>query len=127
MREEVNIGLYDAEDIAKHILGINDNDDSLIDDMLIEKWNIDIDTFREISEKLFNMVDLSVNPLSGIPTIGFTSGNFWFVKKEIDQRFINCVVQWMTDGGEISEKGKGFSRIIEKNGEPEYEIKIIKC
>lgn len=119
---------YEAQEIAEYLFNIeNDEDDSsIVEEELADKWGISLDAFHEIAERLFNMIDFSVSPLTQTPMVGFSTGNMWLAKKDVDQQFISGVIEWATEGEEIPEDKKGFIRTITVNGKPEYEIMISK-
>lgn len=94
----------EAEEIAACILGVEENDDGEypeLDDRLAERYDISMETFHEIAAKLFDMLVMSVSPLTETPYIGFGDGKRYLAKKETP-RFVSSVIQWM--GGE-GEKG----------------------
>ena len=124
--KQIKIGWVEAQEIAEAILKIENNDDdtSLVEEALAEKWGIGLDTFQEIAQALCNMINFSVSPLTQTPMVGISTGNTWLVKKDVDQQFINGVIEWATEGEEIEEGKKGFIRTITLNGKPEFDITI---
>ena len=124
--KQIKIGWVEAQEIAEAILKIENNDDdtSLVEEALVEKWNIGLDAFQEITQALCNMINFSVSPLTQTAMVGISTGNTWLVKKDVDQQFINGVIEWATEGEEIEEGKKGFIRTITLNGKPEFDITI---
>lgn len=102
-----------------------DDDYSLTEYAIAEKWNIDVDTFYEIANGIFQILDFGVSPLTQTPFVGISKGNEWLAKKEVNQQFIRGLIEWCTEGEEL-DAGKGFMREITLNGEVEFVISIKK-
>lgn len=129
MAKEVLIDRDDAMEIAGHILGVEwpaeDDDSYKLEEMLDYKWNIDIETFMEISNAIFDLVDFGLSPLTQKAYVGIAKPEgVWMVKKEVDQQFLLGIIEWATEGEEIAAKSKGFLKEITKGGAVEYEIVI---
>lgn len=126
---ERKIEWLQAQEIAEFIFKIEESDDNSdkVDEQLAEKWGIDIDIFQEIAQKLFEMIDFGVSPLTDTPMIGFSTGQEWVERKDITSQFINGLIQWMTEGEEFTDETKGFTRLITSGGKPEFEITISRA
>lgn len=103
-----------------------DEDYAVTENALAEKWNISLEDFHEIADGIFRMIDFSISPLTQTPLVGISKGNEWLAKKEVNQQFINAVINWATEGDEIPKDKTGFIRTITLNGEPEYDITITR-
>ena len=103
-----------------------DEDYSITENALAEKWNISMEDFHEIVNGIFQMIDFGISPLTQTPFVGISKGNEWLAKKEVNQQFIHALINWATEGEEIPEGSKGFKRTITKSGEPEFDITITK-
>ncbi len=125
MNEKVE--LIDVQDLAASICGIKSNDESIIDSAIQEKYGVDIEQYERIVTDLVERIDIAVSPLTEKVYIGFSDkkNGIWFIKKNISNRFINTVIEWLTNGQKLGPKDKGFSRVVTNNKKPEFEI-IIK-
>ena len=122
-----NVGWDEAKEIAAHILNVKDDEEddyAAIEDALFEKWEIDLETFRSISDAIFKHVDFSISPLTHKAFVGISKPGEWFVKKEVNQQFINGLISWATEGEQVPANSKGFLREITLNGKVEFEIVI---
>lgn len=118
---------YDeAKELAEFLLKIeNPNDDyDTVENALCDKWNIDLGTFEEIANGIFKTLDFGLSPITNTAFVGFSTGNMWISKKEVDQQFIAGLIHWCTEGEEFPKNSKGFLKTITKNGKPEFEIVI---
>ena len=117
---------FEAQEIADYLLKINnpDSENDVTENALAEKWNIDFDTFHEIVEGIFDMIDFSVSPITNTAMVGISKGNCWLAKKERDQQFIAGIIQWATEGEKIPEDKNGFIKTITYDGKPEYDFEI---
>jgi hypothetical protein len=124
----IPLDYYETKQIADFITKTENSDEdySITENALADKWGIDLDIFHEIANKIFKMIDFSTSPITQVPYVGISSGSFWFAKRPVNQQFINAIINWATEGEDIHEKGKGFKRVITLNNEPEYEITIKK-
>lgn len=116
-----------AKEIAAHILNVKDDEEddyAAIEDALFEKWEIDIETFRSISNEIFKCIDFSISPLTQTAYAGISKPGEWFVKKNVDQQFFMGLISWASGAEEIPAGSKGFLREITLNGKVEYEIVI---
>lgn len=125
----VKLDWTEAKEIADVLTNTEnpDEDYSITENALAEKWGIDIDTFHEIANGIFQMIDFGMSPLTQTAFVGISKDKReWIANKEVDQQFIHALIQWCTEGEEIPEGSKGFKRIITKSSKPEYEIIIRK-
>ena len=120
----------EQEELAAHICGISIDDDNEdyendIDDALLKKFDITLEQFRNITNALFPLLSIGVSPLTNSAMIGFAneSGGMWLAKKEINSQFIACLIQWLSEGEDL-EMGKGWSKGITNDGNPEYDLTI---
>lgn len=127
MTKKVRVGWDEAKEIAAHVLELKEDpedDYAAIENALCDKWSIDIETFREIVQAVFDCVDFAVSPLTQTAFVGISKPAEWMVKKEVDHQFLAGIIEWATEGEEIKEGSKGFLREITKDGKVEYEIVI---
>ena len=120
----------EAQEIADVILQIEntEEDSDVTEDALAEKWNIDLDTFQEIANSIFQMMDFGLSPLTNTPFVGISKGNVWLAKKEVEQQFIHGMISWATDGEcSIPEGYKGCCKTIFSGDKPEFDITISKA
>lgn len=104
-----------------------DEDYSITENALAEKWNISIEDFHEIASGIFEMIDFGMSPLTQTAFVGISKDKKkWISKKECDQQFISAMINWATEGEEIPKDSKGFVRTITKGKEPEFDITISK-
>jgi hypothetical protein len=125
MKKQIKLYLEEAIEIADILTNTEnpDEDYDITENALAEKWGIDVDTFYEIANGIFQMIDFGMSPITQTPFVGISKGNMWLAKKEVDQQFINAVINWATDGEDIPE-GKAFVRTIFHEDKPEFDIKI---
>ena len=126
MSEKVKLDWDEAKEIADFLTKTEnpDEDYSITENALAEKWGIDMDTFHEIADGIFRMIDFGISPLSQTPFVGISKGNMWLAKKEVNQQFIHALINWATQGEDIPKSSKGFLRTITLNGKPEFDIII---
>lgn len=127
MARKVLVDWDDAKEIAGYILKVDEDtedDYAAVEDALCDKWSIDIDTFSEICNEIFKLVDFGVSPLKQTAFVGISRPGIWIVKKEVDQQFLAGIIAWATEGEEIKEGSNGYLREITKDGKVEYEIVI---
>lgn len=124
----VNLDWTESNELADFVTRTKnlDEDYATTENGLFEKWGIDCDIFQDIANSIFKSVDFGISPITQTAYVGFSKGNEWIAKKEVDQQFIHALIQWCTEGEEIPEGSKGFKRIITKSSKPEYEIIIRK-
>ena len=125
---KVKLEWHESQEIAD-LLTKTDNpnkDYAVTENALSDKWSIDLDTFHEIADTLFNLMDFGISPITQTPFVGFSKGNQWLAKKEVNQQFIHALIEWATEGESIPENSKGFIRTITKSGKPEFDIIIRK-
>ena len=123
----VKLDYSEAQEIADVLLKIENPDEDLdiTENALAEKWNIDIDTFHEIANGIFQMIDFGMSPLTQTAYVGISKDKRkWIVKKECEQQFISALISWATEGEPIPKESKGFVRTITKGNEPEFDITI---
>lgn len=128
MSKQVKLDWDEAKEIADILTNTkNPNEDyAITENALAEKWNIDIETFHEIANGIFEMIDFGMSPITQTPFVGIAKLNEWIAKKEVNQQFISAVINWATEGETMSEKQKGFIRTITANGKAEYNVAIYK-
>lgn len=125
----VKLDWTEAKEIADVLTNTEnpDEDYSITENALAEKWGIDIDTFHEIANGIFQMIDFGMSPLTQTAFVGISKDKReWIAKKECDQQFISAVINWATEGEEIPQDSKGFVRTITKGKVPEFDITITK-
>ena len=126
MAENTTIEWDEAKEIAD-VLTKTDNPDedySITENALADKYNISLEDFHEIVDGIFRMIDFGISPLTQTPFVGISKGNEWLAKKEVNQQFIHALINWATEGEDIPEGSKGFVRTITSGGKPEFDITI---
>jgi hypothetical protein len=115
----------EIEPLAAHICGLDEEaTPEEIELELADKFDISMEAFETIIQKLFRMLDYSVSPLTSTPMIGFGSGTEWIITKVIpDTKFIPNLIQWITDG---DQPDKGFVKPIINGKVVEYNLYLIK-
>jgi len=103
-----------------------DEDYSITENAVAEKWNISLEDFHEIADGIFRMIDFGISPLTQTPYVGISKGNEWLAKKEVNQQFIHALINWATEGEDIPKDSKGFVRTITLGDKPEFDITIIR-
>jgi hypothetical protein len=77
-----------AEEVAWHILGIDENAEDL-DDLtsqgLYENYGMDIDQFRKLLTVLVPLIEIAESPLTHTLYKGFASDGCWLLKEPIDK------------------------------------------
>lgn len=130
------LDMIDIEEIAAFILGKSDDyeDTSELEDLLVEKYNIDLDNFSELMGKIWPLLGLGISPLTGSVYIGFSDekAGMWVAKKEFTPMFINTVLNWFIstekDIKYLETPGRGFERpIIGEDGKPQYVLTLKKA
>lgn len=117
----------DTKEIARALLKLKEEADyETIDNALHEKWGIDDESLQEILNRVFDILDFSISPLTQTAYVGIAEDQTWLAKKEVNQQFIAALINWCTEGEEIPEGTKGFERTITSNGKPKYKITIEK-
>jgi hypothetical protein len=101
-----------------------DEDYSITENAVAEKWNISLEDFHEIADGIFRMIDFGISPLTQTPYVGISKGNEWLAKKEVNQQFIHALINWATEGEDIPKDSKGFVRTITLGDKPEFDITI---
>lgn len=114
----------DIWEILYVVLELNgDEEDDVVEDTLADRYNISIDDFQEIVQKLYNSMGLAYSDLSENIYIGFADSNLWMIKKEYTSNFINVLIDWM---GRPTSKASKYERIITKEGKPDYRVVLEK-
>jgi hypothetical protein len=128
MSKTVKLDWEEAKEIADVLTKTEnpDEDDSITENALAEKWNISLEDFHEIVDGVFRMIDFGISPVTQTPFAGIGKGGMWLAKKEVNQQFLDALINWATEGEDIPEGGKGFMRTITLDGIPEYDIIIQK-
>jgi hypothetical protein len=78
----------DIQELAAHILDINDEDDdyeNLIDIQLNEQFSIDFDNFSAIIEALLPLITVAESPLTKTRYKGFSYNDLWLLKMQADE------------------------------------------
>lgn len=122
----------EQEELAAYLCGIKideDNDDyeNDIDSALIDKFDITLEQFREISQAMFKVMNIGISPLTNSAFIGFSDNKagVWLAKKDVTGEFIGSVIQWACEGTP-PKPGKGFEKDITSKGKVEYTITLRK-
>ena len=126
MSKTVKIDWDEAKEIADVLTKTEnpDEDYSITENALADKYNISLEDFHEIVDGIFRMIDFGISPLTQTPFVGISKGNEWLAKKEVNQQFIHALIYWATEGEDIPEGSKGFVRTITSGGKPEFDITI---
>lgn len=126
MSKTVKLDWDEAKEIADVLTKTEnpDEDYSITENALADKYNISLEDFHEIVDGIFRMIDFGISPLTQTPFVGISKGNEWLAKKEVNQQFIHALINWATEGEDIPEGSKGFVRTITSGGKPEFDITI---
>lgn len=126
MSKTVKLDWEEAKEIADVLTKTKnpDEDYSITENALADKYNISLEDFHEIVDGVFQMIDFGISPLTQTPFVGISKGNMWLAKKEVNQQFIHALINWATEGEDIPEGSKGFVRTITSGGKPEFDITI---
>lgn len=126
MSKTVKLDWDEAKEIADVLTKTEnpDEDYSITENALADKYNISLEDFHEIVDGIFRMIDFGISPLTQTPFVGISKGNEWLAKKEVNQQFIHALINWATEGEDIPEGSKGFVRTITSGGKPEFNITI---
>jgi hypothetical protein len=83
------IDYLDAEEVARHILGIDEDAEDL-DDLtsqgLYEQYGMDIDQFRKLLTVIVPMIEIAESPLTHRLYKGFVSKGRWIVKIPVEKK-----------------------------------------
>ena len=123
-----HLDLFEAAEIADHILKVDNPDDdiTITTDACYEAWEIDIVAFHDILNKIFELINVGISPITHRPYVGISDGNMWLAKKGANGQFIHAMIQWITEGDVIPEKAQGFTKTITLDNKPIYDITISK-
>ncbi len=126
MSKTVKLDWEEAKEIADVLTKTEnpDEDYSITENALADKYNISLEDFHEIVDGIFRMIDFGISPLTQTPFVGISKGNEWLAKKEVNQQFIHALINWATGGEDIPEGSKGFVRTIISGDKPEFDITI---
>ena len=126
MSKTVKLDWDEAKEIADVLTKTEnpDEDYSITENAVAEKWNISLEDFHEIADGIFRMIDFGISPLTQTPYVGISKGNEWLAKKEVNQQFIHALINWATEGEDIPKNSKGFVRTITLGDKPEFDITI---
>ena len=126
MSKTVKLDWDEAKEIADVLTNTKnpDEDYSITENAVAEKWNISLEDFHEIADGIFRMIDFGISPLTQTPYVGISKGNEWLAKKEVNQQFIHALINWATEGEDIPKDSKGFVRTITLGEKPEFDITI---
>ena len=126
MSKTVKLDWDEAKEIADVLTKTEniDEDYSITENALADKYNISLEDFHEIVDGIFQMIDFGISPLTQTPFVGISKDNMWLAKKEVNQQFIHALINWATEGEDIPEGSKGFVRTITSGGKPKFDITI---
>lgn len=127
-KSEERIDYMDVEALAAVMCGKTDDDDSSdIENAFYDKFDITLENFGKVVEVLWPMLDMGISPLTDTPFMGFSNRKeqAWIIKKDITQRFIASVIDWL-EGDQLKPGDKGKVREITHKGKLEYKITITK-
>jgi len=115
----------DMTELAANLCGLDaEASETEIESALFVKFNTNPEEFENLINKLFQLMDYGVSPLTSTPYVGFGTGKEWLLKKEIDVgNFISNLIQWITDGDEPT---KGFVKPITEKGIVTYNLYLVK-
>jgi hypothetical protein len=115
----------DMIELAANLCGLDaEASETEVETALWEKFNITSEDFEVLVQKLFELLDYSVSPLTSTPMIGFGTGQMWLLKKEVEVgKFISNLIQWITDG---DDPKKGFVKPIIEGGILKYNLYLVK-
>lgn len=84
----VKLDQDEAKEIADVLTNIENPDEDYVitENALVEEWGIDTDTFHEIVDGIFQMIDFGISPLTQSPFVGISKSNEWIAKKEVNQQ-----------------------------------------
>ena len=89
-RTEVNkatVHIFDMEELAYKILGIDydeiDADTEVIEEELYNMFEIDLENFSEIINRLLPLIDVGESPLTKQKFKGFSAGSSWLAKTPV--------------------------------------------
>lgn len=114
---KTKLGWDEAKEIADVLTETEnpDEDYSITEIALADKYGISLEDFHEIMNGIFQMIDFGISPLTQTSFVGISKGNQWLAKKEVDQQFIHAIIEWATQGEDITKPGTGFKREITVN------------
>lgn len=79
---------FDTEELAAHLCDLDydeiDADTSIIEEALYNKYELSLEKFHDLVDKLIDMIDVGKSPVTDKVYKGFTKDGAWIVKKEID-------------------------------------------
>jgi hypothetical protein len=83
--KKANVHQFDIEELACKILGIDIDeidysDTEIINNELYNQFEIDLDNFRDIVNRLLPLIDIGESPLTKKKYKGFSDGNCWLTK-----------------------------------------------
>jgi hypothetical protein len=92
MSKQVKLDFDEVKKIADILTNTEnpDEDYDITENALAEKWGIDIYTFYQIANGIFQMIDFGISPLTQTSFVGISKGNMWLAKKEVNQQFIHA-------------------------------------
>ena len=81
---KANVHVFDMEELACKILGIDydeiDADTEVIEEELYNMFEIDLENFSEIVNRLLPLIDVGESPITKEKYKGFSTGNSWLAK-----------------------------------------------
>lgn len=82
--KKATVHQFDMEELACKILGIDydeiDADTGIIEEELYSEFEIDLENFSEIVNRLLPLIDIGESPLTKERFKGFSTGQMWLAK-----------------------------------------------
>lgn len=77
--------IWEAEELARHLCGLPDNDeDTDVDEALMEKFDVDLEQFTAITEALLPLCVMHTSELTGKSYQGFGKDGLMLMQREIE-------------------------------------------
>ena len=77
--------IWEYEDLARYLCDVDLDDDTDIEEILYERFQMEFSEFARMTDKLLNLITVAESPLSKKVYKGFSDGQgLWLVKKEVD-------------------------------------------
>lgn len=82
--KKATVHVFDMEELACKIMGIDydeiDADTEVIEEELYNQFEIDLENFSEIVNRLLPLIDIGESPLTKQKFKGFSTGQMWLAK-----------------------------------------------